>query len=49
MFHTYEVAGSSPAPPTNPNLERGFAFSPRGPRLGGKTGLNFYYVGFYES
>src|SRR5258708_7215538 len=27
MLHTHDVAGSSPAPPTNPHLERGFAFS----------------------
>src|SRR5713226_6502377 len=26
-IHTHEVAGSSPAPPTNPHLERGFPFS----------------------
>src|SRR5712692_7076762 len=26
-IHTHEVAGSSPAPPTSPHLERGFAFS----------------------
>src|SRR3990172_5971944 len=33
MLHTHEVAGSSPAPPTNPHPERGFASSalPEGP------------------
>jgi site-specific recombinase XerD len=28
MLHTHEAAGSSPAPPTSPHLERTFAFSP---------------------
>jgi hypothetical protein len=32
LLHAHEVAGSSPAPPTNPHLERGFAFPHQGPR-----------------